>query len=140
MIATIRLLLIVTRTNLLAITLMFSAELVLADMQEVRASYIQDSATNRHPVTTTFPTYPAIARRDRIEGQATVCFTLDKRGKARRLRIKSSTHKIFRKPALRAMKKSTFEPLLPGQLLEKIRTCRTYRFNLIPVVTEHTED
>jgi TonB family protein len=85
---------------------------------------------------TAFPSYPSIARRDRIEGEATVCFKIKASGKVSSISIQSTTHKIFSKPVMRAMKKSTFEPLAPGQLLVRARTCRIYRFRLDPITAD----
>jgi hypothetical protein len=42
------------------------------------------------------------------------------------------------KLALRAIKRSMFEPLAPSQVLAKARTCRTYRFRLEPVLVDNT--
>ena len=98
-----------------------------------RLSHIQDEDTDRVPVLTAFPDYPSIARRDRIEGEATVCFRIDSRGKVLSARIKRSSHKIFVKPSLRAIRASSYEPLRPGQSLKGSKTCRTYRYRLDPV-------
>jgi TonB family protein len=106
----------------------------IADDEEPAIRFFRDSSTDRAPALTAFPTYPSIARRDRIEGEATVCFKIKANGKISKVAIQSSTHKIFSRPALRAMKKSTFEPLAPGQVLSSERTCRTYRFRLDPIV------
>ena len=96
-----------------------------------------DTATDRVPSLTAFPSYPSIARRDRIEGEATVCFKIRTNGRISRPIVTDYSHKIFSKPSLRAIKKSTFEPLGPGQILKTARACRTYRFRLEPVVAEH---
>lgn len=55
--------------------------------------------------------------------------------------MRDSTHKIFRRPTLRAIKNSTFEPLGPSQVLATAKTCRTYRFRLEPLTvdTESTQ-
>ena len=83
----------------------------------------------REPEITQFPVYPALARRDRIEGEATVCFKVAPDGRVLEADVASSTHEIFEKPALKAIKASTFEPLAPGE--ELVPTiCRTYRFRL----------
>ena len=105
------------------------------DTQAVRHFF--DSLTDRVPALTSFPEYPSVARRDRIEGEATVCFNIKLNGKISRVKVESSTHKIFSKPALRAMKHSSFEPLAPGQIQNSARTCRTYRFRLDPVVADN---
>jgi len=106
---------------------------------DLRVSYISDSSTDRQPTTTAFPRYPSIARRDRIEGEATVCFKIDTRGKVKHASVTNYSHKIFRKPALRAIRKSSFEALRPDQILAKAKTCRTYRFRLEPIVAGETD-
>ena len=108
------------------------------DAAELRVSFLRDLSTDRKPVSTIFPSYPSIARRDRIEGEATVCFKIDVRGKVKRASVKSYSHKIFKKPALRAMKRSSFEPLQPGQVLGRSKECRTYRFSLEPILAKET--
>jgi len=126
-----------TAIALLAVT--FASAESLDDgtsVADLRVSFLHDSSSERKPASTIFPNYPSIARRDRIEGEATVCFKIDVRGKVKRASVKSYTHKIFKKPALRAMKSSSFEPLQPGQVLERVKTCRTYRFRLEPILAE----
>ncbi len=109
-----------------------------AQVETTTVTHFLDSNTDRVPLLTAFPTYPSIARRDRIEGEAIVCFIVTKEGRITRIKLKEATHKIFRKPALRAIKKSTFEPLGPNQILARARTCRTYRFRLEPILVENT--
>ena len=99
-----------------------------------------DTSTDRVPALTAFPKYPSVARRDRIEGEATVCFKIRANGRISRPVVTEYSHRIFSKPSLRAIKKSTFEPLGPGQILKTSRTCRTYRFRLEPVLAENIED
>ena len=98
-----------------------------------------DTSTDRIPALTAFPKYPTVARRDRIEGEATVCFKIKANGKISRPVVTEYSHRIFSRPALRAIKKSTFEPLAPGQILATARTCRTYRFRLDPIEREPDE-
>ena len=95
---------------------------------------IEDSPTDRQPAITRFPDYPSIARRDRIEGDATVCFVIDARGRVRKAKVRDYSHKIFRKPALRAARASTFEPLAEGDPGSRDEVCRIYRFSLEAVV------
>tara|TARA_B110000116_G_C16774107_1_gene554835 strand:+ start:80 stop:520 length:441 start_codon:yes stop_codon:yes gene_type:complete len=101
--------------------------------------HFYDSNTDRIPAMTAFPKYPSIARRDRIEGQATVCFKIRANGKISRAVVTYKSHRIFSKPSLRAMRKSSFEPIGPAQILATARTCRTYRFRLDPILTAKTE-
>ena len=99
-----------------------------------------DTSTDRVPALTAFPRYPSVARRDRIEGEATVCFKIRANGRISRPVVTDYSHKIFSKPSLRAIKKSSFEPLGPGQLLKTARTCRTYRFRLDPVLADDNSE
>jgi protein TonB len=111
-----------------------------AGQESSRARHFIDTATDRAPATTAFPKYPSIARRDRIEGDATVCFKIRANGRVSRPVVTDYSHKIFAKPALRAIKKSSFEPLAPGQVLKTARTCRTFRFRLDPVLVKNDDE
>jgi TonB family protein len=110
-----------------------------AAADEIPASFavFKDTSTDRIPAQTTFPQYPSIARRDRIQGDATVCFRIKADGRISRPRVTDYSHKIFAKPTLRAIRKSRFEPLSPGQVLNKAKTCRTYRFRLEPILVRN---
>jgi len=113
-----------------------------ASFAQVRSSAVRhftDINTDRVPALTAFPKYPSIARRDRIQGEATVCFKIRANGKISRAVVTEKTHRIFSKPALRAIRKSSFEPIGPGQLLATARTCRIYRFRLDPVVASNSQ-
>lgn len=99
-----------------------------------------DTSTDRVPALTAFPKYPSVARRDRIEGEATVCFKVRANGRISRPVVTDYSHKIFSKPALSAIKKSSYEPLGPNQLLKTARTCRTYRFRLDPVLADNNSE
>jgi len=115
------------------------ADLSAASDEPRGVTHFIDTSTERTPALTTFPKYPTIARRDRIEGETTVCFKIKANGRISRPVVTDSTHRIFSKPAIRAIKKSTFEPLGPSQVLDKARTCRTYRFRLDPVLVKNDE-
>jgi TonB family protein len=125
-----------------AIELLAAAAAILAlaapvpadpDVGDAPEPGITDSPTERIPAITAFPGYPAIAQRDRIEGEATVCFRIAPDGRILDPAIESSTHRIFEKPALEAIRESSFEPLAPGQELSGSASCRTYRFRLDPL-------
>ena len=105
---------------------------------EGTVKHYSDSSNERVPASTAFPAYPSVARRDRIEGDATVCFHIDSRGRVVRPAVRSSSHKIFERPALRAIKRSSFAPLPKGEKASPVKTCRTYRFRLEPV-TAHNQ-
>lgn len=111
-----------------------------ADPDETDVTHITDSSTDRTPAKTTFPIYPRIARRDRIEGDATVCFRIDLLGRIRKEHVRDATHRIFRRPALRAIRQSSFEPLADGEKFSAELTCRTYRFRLTPVSADDKEE
>lgn len=122
---------------LLTTGLLLGSALAVAQQQAASVTHFLDSNTDRVPLLTAFPSYPSIARRDRIQGEATVCFKVKQDGRITRAKLKVSSHKIFRKPVLRAIKKSTFEPLAPNQILATAKTCRTYRFRLEPILVDN---
>ncbi len=108
-----------------------------AEQESTVVTHFLDSNTDRVPLLTAFPSYPSIARRDRIEGEAKVCFKVTQDGRITRAKLSSATHRIFRKPVLRAIKKSSFEALGPNQIFSTSRTCRTYRFRLEPILVDN---
>ena len=95
-----------------------------------------DAETERTPQITMIPDYPKVARRDRIEGEVQVCFDITRAGRTRRIAVRRSTHRIFEKPAIRAVRASTYEPLPKDAEMSGIKSCRTFRFTLKPVVAE----
>ena len=116
---------------------LFAAVLLLSRLAcadgNADASRFFDSSSERSPAVTAFPKYPSVARRDRIEGETVVCFTIDARGRIVRPSVRRSTHRIFEKPAMRAIKESSFTPLAEGEKPATAKTCRTYRFRLDPL-------
>jgi TonB family protein len=91
-----------------------------------------DSDTERVPLHTVIPDYPGIARRDRIEGNVQVCFNISRNGYPRRIAVRQSTHRLFEKPAKKAVRQSTWRPLPEGEEVSGIKACRTFRFSLRP--------
>jgi TonB family protein len=120
----------------MAAGILLGSAIAVAEDNRPVVTHIFDTSTDRVPLVTAFPKYPSVARRDRIEGEATVCFKIKTNGKISRPSMRDSTHRIFRRPTMRAIKKSTFEPLGPSQILATAKTCRTYRFRLEPVVVD----
>lgn len=114
--------------------LALSCDVFAADEPPESQRHIMDSSNDRTPLITSFPSYPRIARRDRIEGNAVVCYKIDIDGRIRSIRVKSYTDRIFRRPALRAIKASSYESLQPHEIYSTARTCRTYRFRLEPTL------
>jgi len=104
-----------------------------------RIIHVEDSTSERTPSVTAAPQYPALARRDRIEGEATVCYTVDKNGRIHKPAVRKSSHRMFAKPSLKAIKQSSYEPLRPDQKASFVKTCRTFRFLLAPVAIEEVE-
>lgn len=98
-----------------------------------------DHGSDRVPKHTVVPNYPHTARRDRVEGQVQVCYNIDRKGRPYRIAVRSSTHRIFEKPARRAVKASTYLPLKEGETRTGIKTCRTFRFELEPVVADNND-
>lgn len=90
----------------------------------------------RTPAHTVMPNYPKAARRDRIEGEVQVCFEITRKGNTRRIAVRKSTHRLFEKPSIRAVRASTYVPLSKDAVLSGIKSCRTFRFTLEPVVVE----
>lgn len=96
----------------------------------------EDAATDRRPLHTVVPDYPENARRDRIEGHVQVCFNVSRSGIPQRIAVRRSTHRVFEKPAMRAVRESRFVPLQDDEENSGIKTCRTFRFYLEPVLNE----
>ena len=101
--------------------------------------YSRDSAVRRQPAATVFPQYPEEARLYRLEGETTVCFRVNAQGEIVRPKVTSSSHRIFERPALRAIRASAFEPLEAGQgdsVPDDV--CRVFRFRLSPIAAPDT--
>ena len=92
-----------------------------------------DSQTDRVPMHTIIPEYPAIARRDRIEGEVQVCFNISRDGFPQRIAVRNSSNRVFEKPARKAVRQSRWVPLEKDEPLPGIKACRTFRFSLVPV-------
>jgi len=107
------------------------------DETEGKKAFFSDSSTDRTPAKTAIPSYPRIARRDRIEGAATACFRITVDGRIRDVRIRNYSHRIFRRPVLKAVRASSFEPLQPDEVYSTALTCRIYRFRLEPIVASN---
>lgn len=106
---------------------------------ETPESVLSNSDSDRKPLFTFIPDYPKVARRDRIEGEVQVCFEITRDGRTRRIAVRKSTHRIFEKPAIRAVRASSYEPLPADAVMSGIKSCRVFRFALEPVVTETTD-
>ena len=109
------------------------------DTRVTRITHFEDASSDRAPTVTAVPQYPKDARRDRVEGEATVCYKIDKKGRIISPSVRKSSHRMFAKPSLKAIKQSSYEPLGPDKEVSKVKTCRTYRFLLNPVAIEEVE-
>jgi TonB family protein len=103
---------------------------------DARVTYLEDESYERVPLNTVAPAYPAVARRDRIEGDVQVCFNVDREGRPYRIAVRSSTNRVFEKPALRAIRASRYHPVPKDREVPGVKTCRTFRFRLEPAVGE----
>ncbi len=117
----------------LVLLLLLTGTSALAEGTDNNSARIVDSESDRTPLHTVVPVYPEKARRDRVEGEVQVCFDIDRAGRTRRIAVRRSTHRIFERPSIQAVKASTFRPLDDDQALQAIKSCRTFIFALRPV-------
>ncbi len=117
----------------LTLLTLFLALPVLGAETEQRRARIIESDSGRIPAHTIVPLYPEKARRDRIEGEVQVCFDVDRNGRTRRVAVRRSSHRIFERVSIRAVKASTYRPLGDAEDLQSIKSCRTFVFSLQPV-------
>ena len=99
-------------------------------------THLTDDTGNRWPLQTIVPVYPERALAERIEGEVQVCFNVDREGRTSRIAVRRSSNRLFEKPAMLAIRGSTYAPLPQGEELSGIKTCRTFRFLLDPVAIE----
>lgn len=92
-----------------------------------------EEIAERTPLQTVVPEYPASAMRERVEGEVQVCFYIDRKGRPYRIAVRNSSHRVFERPSIAAVRASTYAPLAPGEKLPTIKTCRTFRFSLAAV-------
>jgi TonB family protein len=97
---------------------------------------ISDSNSARIPTQTVAPEYPRKARRDRIEGEVQVCFDVDREGRPQRIAVRTSTHRAFEKPSIKAVRASSFRPIGKDEPLPAIKSCRIFIFSLEPAEEE----
>jgi TonB family protein len=83
----------------------------------------------RMPAITALPEYPADAQRDRVTGETTVCFDVDSRGRVVRPSVSNSTHESFERPAIKAIRASTFMPIAKDRIRSGSEMCRVYNFD-----------
>ena len=115
-----------------------AASTFAADEQSLVA-YVIDSSTDRIPSHTFAPEYPREARRDRVEGEVQVCFDVNREGRTRRIAVRTSTHRAFEKPSIKAVRASSFRPIGKDEPLPAIKSCRTFIFSLEPAEVDLDE-
>ena len=93
-------------------------------------THAEDDSHERVPLNTVAPAYPEVARRDRIEGDVQVCFNVDREGRPYRIAVRSSTNRVFEKPAISEIRASRYQPVPKHREVPAIKTCRTFRFRL----------
>ncbi len=113
---------------------LFAAVGAAEDDFEVR--HLTDDTGNRMPLQTIVPMYPKRALSDRIEGEVQVCFNVDREGRTSKIAVRRSSNRLFEKPAMLAIRESTYAPSPQGEKLSGIKTCRTFRFLLDAVAIE----
>ncbi|MGI9199883.1 MAG: TonB family protein [Woeseiaceae bacterium] len=115
--------------------IVFSAAFVQAQ-EGNDVSQLLDPGGDRVPMQTVVPVFPEKALRDRVQGHVEVCFNVDREGRTFRIAVRTSTHRMFEKPAINAVRASSYQPLEQHQILSNIKTCRTFRFQLDPIAIE----
>ena len=115
--------------------LLLAAPLGVAEDDTV-VTHFTDDTGERMPLQTMVPVYPERALADRIEGEVQVCFNVDREGRTSRIAVRRSSSRLFEKPAIVAIRGSTYARLAQGEELSGIKTCRTFRFLLDPVAIE----
>ncbi|MFK8015804.1 MAG: TonB family protein [Gammaproteobacteria bacterium] len=88
------------------------------------------TTSDRRVLTTSSPVYPSKARDARIEGDVTVCYTIDSKGRVRRPYVESSSNRVFNRAARKAAKAIAYAPAKPGAANNVAPACSTYRFRL----------
>ncbi len=102
----------------------------VAAVADAPVKRVDDDGHERVPLNTVAPAYPEVARRDRVEGDVQVCFNVDREGRPYRIAVRSSTNRVFEKPAIRAIRASRYQPVPEDRAVPAIKTCRTFRFRL----------
>ncbi len=118
--------------------MVFASCCVMANEETQVPKLIGDSG-ERKPLLTMVPEYPERARRERLEGDVEVCFNVDREGRTSRVSVRGSTNRIFEKPAILAIRASSYRPLPEDKELSGIKTCRSFRFRLTPVAIERPQ-
>ena len=125
--------------HLLRLALLLLA-LPVSAQDDSSVTHLFDPAGDRKPLQTVVPVYPERALDDRVQGDVEVCFIIDREGRTSRISVRKSSHRMFEKPAMRAVRASSYVPLDENKTLSGIKTCRIFRFRLDPVAIEDPSD
>lgn len=104
--------------------------------ENAEITHLLDPGGDRVPLQTVVPVYPERALTERLQGEVEVCFHIDREGRTSRIAVRRSSNRIFEKPAIQAVRASSYKPLQDNETLSNIKTCRTFRFRLDPVAIE----
>ena len=130
---------LISAARLLGASLLLLA-LTAAAQDEADVTHLLEPAAERKPLHTVVPVYPARALQERIQGDVEVCFSVDREGRTSGVAVRKSTHRMFEKPAMLAVRASSYMPLQEHEILSGIKTCRIFRFRLDPVAIEEPAD
>ena len=121
---------------------MISALLTIAVLAyaDATAPGPRHDAVERQPLQTVVPVYPERALRERLQGEVEVCFHVDREGRTSGIAVRSSSNRIFERPAILAVRASSYMPLAADETLPNIKTCRTFRFRLDSVAITDPSD
>jgi TonB family protein len=126
---------LISSRNLLCNSLLLVA-LTVSAQDESSLTHLLDPAAERKPLQTVVPVYPERALTDRVQGDVEVCFNVDHEGRTSRISVRKSSHRMFEKPSVLAVRASSYVPLTEDKILSGIKTCRIFRFRLDPVAIE----
>ena len=118
--------------DLLVLALLFAAFAVFAE-DDADVRHVWDESSERKPLQTMVPVYPARALQERLQGEVEVCFNVDREGRTSRIAVRNSSSRVFEKPSILAIRASSYIPLAADKKISGIKTCRTFRFLLDPV-------
>ncbi len=125
----------INSSKICVLTMLLAAVTVLAE-DDAYVAHVRNDASERRPLQTMVPIYPERALRDRIQGEVEVCFDVDREGRVSRVAVRHSSNRLFEKPAMLAVRASSYMPVSEHKVLSGIKTCRTFRFLLDPVAIE----
>ena len=129
----------ISSRSLFSVSLLILA-LTASAQDNVDVTHLLDPAGDRKPLQTVVPVYPNRALTDRVQGDVQVCFNIDREGRTSRVSVRESSHRMFEKPAVLAVRASSYAPLAENEILSNIKTCRIFRFRLDPVAIEDPFD